>query len=120
MTALPKYEAREQLAFFTDRYSERKPVLLVIAAYYERYEQAVAILRDDPEQIRAREPFAGLTALHIAIFRGHLPLVKLLAEHPRADLKARDNFGRRPVDMCIYSADAAVFEIIGKIIYGLP
>lgn len=112
MSALPKIVERELLTFFQDRRNRRQVYPLIVATYYERLDQARKILEEDPAQIRDRDPFAGLTALHIAIFRENLPLVRLLAHHPNADLRAADNFGRRPVDMCIYTSIGEIFDLV--------
>lgn len=85
---------------------------LIRAVYMDRLDEARAILEADPGQINTQDPFAGLTPLHIAIFRQNAEMVKLLAEHPRCDLRIGDNFQRTAADMLIYTADKAIFETI--------
>lgn len=85
---------------------------LIRAVYNDRFEQARDILKANPEQINLQEPFAGLTALHIAIFRQNEDIVTLLAEHPRCDIAIKDNFQRTAADMLVYTANQAVFDTV--------
>jgi len=85
---------------------------LIRAVYNNRLEQARDILAASPEQINLQEPFAGLTALHIAIFRQNEDMVALLANHPRCDLTLKDNFQRTAAGMLIYTAKPAIFDVV--------
>lgn len=85
---------------------------LIRAVYNDRFEQARDILKANPEQINLQEPFAGLTALHIAIFRQNEEMVALLANHPRCDLTLKDNFRRTAADMLVYTAKTAIFDVV--------
>lgn len=70
------------------------------------------MIESDPEQITAKDPFAGLTPLHIAIFRQNRELVEFIATHPKCDLFAKDNFGRTPIDMLDYTTDQVIFRAV--------
>ena len=85
---------------------------LIRAVYNDRLDQARDILKASPEQINNQEPFAGLTALHIAIFRQNEEMVVLLANHPRCDLTLKDNFQRTAADMLVYTAKQTIFDIV--------
>lgn len=85
---------------------------LIRAVYNDRFDQARDILKANPEQINLQEPFAGLTALHIAIFRHNEEIVKLLAEHPRCDIGLKDNFQRTALDMMVYTTNQAIFDTV--------
>lgn len=90
---------------------------LIRAVYNDRITQARDILKANPEQINLQEPFAGLTALHIAIFRQNEEIVTLLAEHPRCDITLKDNFQRTAADMLVYTDKPAIFDIVMRRAY---
>lgn len=90
---------------------------LIRAVYNDRLDQARDILAASPEQINLQEPFAGLTALHIAIFRQNEEIVTLLANHPRCDLTLKDNFQRTAADMLVYTANSTIFGTVMRCAY---
>lgn len=67
-----------KLAYFEGRGLDLKRYQLLLAVYYDRFEQAQAILETDPDQLNLQDPYGGLTALHIAIFRQNPTMVQLL------------------------------------------
>lgn len=40
-----------------------------------------------------------------------------MIEHPRCDVLRKDNFGRTPVDMLVYTSSKAIFERVMKRAY---
>jgi DNA phosphorothioation-associated putative methyltransferase len=98
VTLKPKKEEKAGLGYFQDSGVDRKAYALILAAYNDNTETAEKIIATDPDQINSQDPYARLTALHIAIFRQNERLVALLAGHPQTDLRLKDGFGRRPVD----------------------
>ncbi|GAA4170833.1 ankyrin repeat domain-containing protein [Shinella granuli] len=85
---------------------------LLRAIYMDKVTEAEAILKANPEQINMGDPYASLTPLHVAIFRQNVEAVALLVNHPRCDVWQKDNFGRAPVDMLVYTADREIFDIV--------
>jgi ankyrin repeat protein len=112
MTLEPKRKNKQILGYFEDSGSKTKKYPLLSAVYNDRTQTAKKIVATDPDQINSQDPFAGLTALHIAIFRQNEILVDLLAKHPQADLQITDNFNRRAIDMLDYTANQRIFETI--------
>ncbi len=108
----PKSGAKNILSHLSDRGASTKKYSLIRAVYNDRNEQAEKILKADPDQISLQDPFAGLTALHIAIFRQNERLVTLLAAHPSCNLTLKDNFGRIPADMLIYTTNWNIFHTV--------
>lgn len=88
---------------------------LIRAVYNDRLDQARDILKASPEQINSQEPFAGLTALHIAIFRQNEEMVALLANHPSCDFTIKDNFQRTAADMLIYTQSTEIFNLVERL-----
>ena len=84
---------------------------LIRAAWMDQVEEARAILKADPAQITVQDPYAGLTALHIAVFRGNVEMVELLVRFPGCDLDRTDNFGRTPTALMVYNTNASLFEV---------
>ena len=119
MSAQPKPKPKRTLFHLEpDSGAQLATYSLIRAVYNDRFDQARDILKANPEQINLQEPFAGLTALHIAIFRQNEESVKLLANHPRCDVALRDNFQRTVADILLYTAKPAIFEVIMDRIYG--
>lgn len=113
MSALPKLKPkRTPFHLEPDGGAQLATYSLIRAVYNDRFDQARDILKANPEQINLQEPFAGLTALHIAIFRQNEDIVKLLADHPRCDITLKDNFQRTAADMLVYTANTAVFDTV--------
>lgn len=105
-------ERRAARSLFEGRGAKTEPLSLLEAVYFDRTELAKAIIEADPEQVRQQDPFAGLTPLHLAIFRQNAELVQLLAAHARTDISATDCFGRKPIDLCIYTLDDQIIRMI--------
>ena len=103
---------KKRLAYFEDRGSDRQNYPLLMAVYYDDFEKAKAILQSDPEQLNIPDPYAGLTAIHIAIFRQNLDIIRMLLAQPGIQKKTKDTFGRRPVDMLDYTVNQVVFEVV--------
>ena len=112
MRIKPKQDVKKRLDYFEDQGLEAKKLKLISAVYFDRSEEAEKIIREDPEQINQQDPYAGLTALHIAIFRQNQKLVGLIATHPQCDLHIQDNFYRKAVDMLDYTINQAIFETV--------
>ena len=85
---------------------------LLRAVYMDKVKEADAILKANPEQINMGDPYASLTPLHVAIFRQNVEAVALLVNHPRCDVWQKDNFGRAPVDMLVYTANREIFDLV--------
>ena len=82
------------------------------AVYNDETERARQIIETDPEQINFQDPYAGLTPLHVAVFRQNVAIATLIARHPVTDISARDQFGRRPIEMCIYTLNEEIHEAV--------
>lgn len=109
-TPLPKLPLRRSV--FSDAGERTAKLPLIEAVYFNRTQRAEAIIESDPAQINLQEPFAGLTALHIAVFRQNVVIVRKLTDHPVTDMTVQDQFGRKPIDMCLYSIQAEIVEAI--------
>lgn len=107
-------ERRAARSLFSDRGAKTKPLSLLEAVYFDRTERAKAIIEADPEQVRQQDTFAGLTPLHVAIFRQNVEVVRALVAHPRTDLSLVDGFNRRPIDMCVYTRNEEIFGLVVK------
>lgn len=103
---------KRKLAYFEDRGSDMKVFSLLLAVYNDRFEDAEAILKAEPAQLNSQDPYAGLTALHIAIFRQNPKIVQLLLTQEGIDVRIKDGFGRRPVDMLDYTANQDIFDMV--------
>ncbi len=112
MTLAPKRKMKRKLSYFEDSGSKLKKYPLIRAVYDDSTEKALKIIKIDPDQINLTDPFAGLTALHVAIFRQNETLVTSLAKHPISDLSIKDNFNRRSVDMLDYTTNQIIFEAV--------
>ncbi len=113
----PKAKPGTPLSWFSDSGVDKKKLSLIRAAYFDNYERAKAIVKADPDQINSQDPFAGLTPLHIAIFRQNDPMVTLIATHPTCDFSVKDHFGRVATDMLIYIRDRKIFETVMQAAY---
>lgn len=103
---------KNTLAYFEDRGTDLKTYSLLLAVYYDEFEKAQALLKSDPGQLNLQDPYAGLTALHIAIFRQNQEIVSLLLDQDGIDVKIKDGFHRRPVDMLDYTVNQEIFEMV--------
>ena len=112
MTIKPNEFEMLKLAHLQASGLDKKKYALVKAVYDDSTETAKKLIESDPDQITAKDPFAGLTPLHIAIFRQNRELVELIAPHPKCNLFAKDNFGRTPVDMLDYTTDQTIFRAV--------
>ena len=112
MSIKPKKRMTRKLAYFEDSGSDLKRYQLLLAVYYDRLDQAQAILKTDPDQLNIQDPYGGLTAIHIAVFRQNPKMVELLLKQRDIDLNITDNFNRRPVDMLDYTVNQSIFEMM--------
>ncbi len=112
MSIKPKPIMKNTLAYFEDRGADLKTYSLLLAVYYDEFEKAQALLKSDPGQLNLQDPYAGLTALHIAIFRQNPKIVSLLLEQNGIDVKIKDGFQRRPVDMLDYTINQEIFDMV--------
>jgi hypothetical protein len=103
---------KNTLAYFEDRGSDLKTYSLLLAVYYDEFEKAQVLLKSDPGQLNLQDPYAGLTALHIAIFRQNPKIVNLSLEQDGIDVKIKDSFQRRPVDMLDYTVNQEIFDMV--------
>jgi len=103
---------KRKLAYFEDRGADLKTFSLLLAVYNDQFEAAKAILKADPAQLNSQDPYAGLTALHIAIFRQNPKTVRLLLEQDGIDVNIKDGFQRRPVDMLDYTINQEIFDMV--------
>jgi ankyrin repeat protein len=105
-------DRRAKRSIFSGRGAKTQPLSLIEAIYFDRTERAKAIIEADPDQVRQQEPFAGLTPLHVAIFRQNVEIVRVLVSHPRTDPNLIDGFNRRPIDMCVYTKNEEMFRLV--------
>lgn len=115
MSAKPKPKPRSlPTHLMPDSGSRLATYPLLRAVYMDETDRARAILAADPQQVNLQDPFAGLTALHIAIFRQNLDTVRLLAGHPECNTTIRDNFGRTASDMLAYTSSRVIFDLVTR------
>ena len=112
MAALPKPKTSRARALFSDTGERTAKLSLFQEVFYDRTERALKIIETDPDQINLVDPFAGLTSLHVAIFRQNVDVVEAITAHPIADLEIRDKFERRPIDMCIYAQNDRIYSAV--------
>ena len=105
-------DRRTARSLFEGRGAKTQPLSLLQAVYFDRTERAKVIIEADPEQINQQDPFTGLTPLHIAIFRQNVELVRALISHPMTDPNLADGFGRRAIDMCVYTRSEEMFHFV--------
>lgn len=103
---------KRKLAYFEDRGSDLKSFSLLLAVYNDQLDTATSILKADPAQLNIQDPYAGLTALHIAIFRQNPQMVRLLLDQTGIDVTIKDGFQRRPVDMLDYTVNQDIFDMV--------
>lgn len=103
---------KRRLAYFEDRGADIKTFSLLLAVYNDQFEAAKSILRADPAQLNSQDPYAGLTALHIAIFRQNPKTVRLLLDQNGIDVTIKDGFQRRPVNMLDYTVNQEIFGMV--------
>ena len=112
MSAKPEKAKERLLGYFEDSGVDYKRYSLIRATYYEDNRRAQNLVETDPQQINRQDPYAGLTPLHIAVFRQNRFLVQVIGNHPETDFHIRDNFNRKAVDMLDYTSDQVIFELI--------
>ena len=114
MSTAPKLKRSTAHAIFSNRGSRPARLPLLQAVYFDQTQTALSIIESDPAQINQQDPFAGLTPLHVAIFRQNTEVVRQIARHPVTNIGLKDRFGRSAADMCVYTKNeaitAAVFE----------
>lgn len=112
-TPKPKPELKIPRLHFEPQDGSRLATLALLrAVYMDELEHARDILSADPDQLNRRDPFAGVTPLHIAIFRQNEKMVRLLTQHPQCRVSIKDNFGRTAADMLTYTSDPTIFDIV--------
>lgn len=107
-------DRRAVRSLFEGRGAKTAPLSLLEAVYFDRTERAKAIIEADPGQINQQDPFAGLTPLHVAVFRQNVEIVRMLVAHPRSDLSLADSFNRRAIDMCAYTGNEEIFRLVAQ------
>lgn len=112
MALAPEIQHQKIISFFQGRGADPKVYGLLRAAYNDETKKAITIVQTDPQQLNMRDPYAGLTPLHIAIFRSNFEIVGAIVQHPNTDLSVKDNFGRVSTDMLDYVTDQRLFELI--------
>lgn len=117
MKAKPEEKLSKKLGYFGKSGIDIKQYALIRAAYFDQTEKALELIENDPEQIERQDPHSGLTALHIAVFRSNRKLVERLAQHSKSNLRLKDNFGRRAVDMLDYTTDEFIFDTVIQATY---
>ncbi len=117
MIAAPKPKTPARRSLFPTTGSRHKRLPLLEAVYYNRTEQALAIIEADPAQINLQDPFAGLSPLHVAVFRQNLQIVVALTRHPITDIGLADRFGRKAIDMCLYTLNDDIFQAVAARTY---
>lgn len=117
MKAKPEEKLSKKLGYFGKSGIDIKQYALIRAAYFDQTEKALELIENDPEQVERQDPHSGLTALHIAVFRSNRELVERLAQHPKSNLRLKDNFGRRAVDMLDYTTDEFIFDTVIQATY---
>lgn len=78
---------------------DRKPSIIV-AAFNNSISMAEEAMADDPTSINDRD-FEGRTALHIAVGRGNLSMVRYLLTRADIDTALRDANNRDALDLAI-------------------
>lgn len=82
------------------------------AAYNGRTDVLATLVRDPRLALDAQGPYNGFTALHDAVWHGHLASVRvLLAAGARTDLRGRD--GRTPREMALDYGYVEIAELLG-------
>lgn len=117
MTASAQPKTNQKFSIFSDSGESTAKLQLIQAVFFDRTKSALEIIKTDPDQINEQDPFAGLTPLHIAIFRQNVAVVEALANHPVTNTDAADRFGRKPIDMCIYTSLDEIFAAVLKRTY---
>lgn len=117
MSLAPKPRPSLGALFSSDRGARTKKHSLFVEVFFNRTAPALAIIESDPEQINVQEPFSELTTLHLAIFRQNFRVVKALTSHPVTDVTIKDSFGRRAIDMCVYTSNDEMIELIFRRTY---
>lgn len=74
---------------------------LIEATYANDLNVATFILRNKPDEINYTEDTTGDTALHVAVGRGNLRMVRLLLSQPGVDIAIRNNLGFDALDLAI-------------------
>lgn len=112
MSLAPVPKGRSRSSLFSDSGESTAKLSLIQAVFYDRTRTASEIIKTDPDQINLQDPFAGLTSLHIAIFRQNLAIVEQITAHPVTKIDVKDRFDRRAIDMCIYTASNDIFQLV--------
>lgn len=114
MSAKPQPLSVKRASLFSDRGQKTAKLSLFQAVFYDRTQEAIEIIASDSEQINLQEPFAALTALHIAIFRQNILVIRDLCLNPTTKIGLQDRFGRKAIDMCVYTHNDEIFQLVSE------
>jgi len=114
MSARPKKQQAYRASLFSDSGDQTKKLSLFNAVFYDRTSEAQEIIKAAPDQINLQESFAALTSLHLAIFRQNVHIVRDICQHPVTQINLEDRFGRRAIDMCVYTINAEIFTLVSN------
>jgi hypothetical protein len=112
MSFAPKPRPKLATLFSSDRGARTQQLELFVEVFFNRTDSALTIIENDPQQINVQEPFSQLTTLHLAVFRQNVLVVEAITQHPITDIAIRDGFGRRAIDMCIYTSNEDIIEAV--------
>ena len=118
MSLAPLPKSPRRASIFSGKGLGTAKLSLFEAVFFDRTKRALEIIEKDPEQINTVDPFAGLSTLHLAIFRQNSEVVSALCVHPVTKMDIEDRFGRKPIDMCVYTTNDAIFEAVLRRSYG--
>ena len=85
---------------------------IIRGAYTNNVEEVASALAASPEAIGQLDPETGGTALHVAIYRGNVDIVRFILEHANPDLSARDRLGRDAVHIAVESGHPVIGTMI--------
>lgn len=112
MSLEPLRKSPRRSVLFPGSGAQTAKLSLFQAIFFERTDPALKIIETDPEQINLQEPFAALTSLHLAIFRQNVLVVQAICRHPITSIHLEDRFGRKPIDMCLYTRNDQIFSAV--------
>ncbi len=117
MAVNPLKKMEQKLSYFEDSGPTRQKYPLIMAVYHNATDLAEKLIREDPAQINDQDPYAGLSPLHIAIFRQNVRIIGILLKQPTINLRLRDSFGRRAQDFLDYTVDPEIHRLITNACY---
>jgi len=120
MSLAPRSKSAHRASLFSDTGEQTARLSLFQAVFFDRTKSALDIIKTDADQINLQEPFADLTSLHLAIFRQNLSVVRNICEHPVTQIDLKDRFGRKAIDMCVYTSNEDIFHAVLERTYQGP